>query len=210
MKNEILSKWVHSGPDLEELYPLAISAFQNENELIQSIEEVHRYLTVDRHSLSKIYQDQALVSAYFLFYFPTHIIKLARYFQRLGPDVLAILKSIHSWIDFGAGPATFTLPLSFFMKENPSFKIELIESSALMRRQAARLLSYFYPNDPSFSFHEYLNLHPSIEKTKDQNRAIFFGHSFNEWPGDIENLLAHSSWKAIILLEPGTKETFQR
>ncbi len=207
MKSEILNRWAQTGPELNELLPLSLYTFANEHELIKSIEQVQQYLTVNRSELAQVYQDPKLVSAYFLFYFPTHILKLKPYLNKVPAAALSLLQSVEQWVDFGSGPGTYAWPLISLI--GPKLQsLHLVETSALMREQAQIVKNYLFGAEPS----PQISIGPSMPKlNRDRSTGIFFGHSFNEWNGgDVDNLLRGQNWKAIVLLEPGTKDAFQK
>ena len=204
MKNEILNRWSFEGPTFEELNSLALYSFKNEHELLKSIEQVQFFLTQDRTQIEYLYQDIKLVSAYFLFYFPTHITKFYHYWQKINISYQDILSSL-AWVDFGAGPGTYSWPLLQFAK-----KVHMIERAPLMREQADVVGKFLFKDIGELPY----RIGGSFSGFScEENTGIFFGHSFNEFSGDTGNIsefLKMHDWKAIILLEPGTKETFQK
>ncbi|MDH4466856.1 MAG: small ribosomal subunit Rsm22 family protein [Bacteriovoracaceae bacterium] len=202
MKLEILKSWATTGPSLEELLPLSIYDFKNEADLLKSIDKLHFHLTESRESIEDLYQDPKLVAAYFLFYFATHIGKLDLYWSRLKIETQIYLSSL-DWVDFGSGPGTFAWALLSKSGDQKS-KYYLVERSSLMRIQAEKVRDFL-------GFQSQVEIVDNLSKLKlSRPTGIFFGHSYNEGIEGEARFLSHYPWSAVVLLEPGNKESFKQ
>jgi ribosomal protein RSM22 (predicted rRNA methylase) len=156
---------------------------------VKAIEELSTAFTTDRQNISKYLSDPRLISAYTAFYLTTNVPKLAAVMEWLTPDFRAeILKC--ELIDVGAGPGTFSVAWN----ELGGSDSVMLETSKLMREQAARLL-------PAAKF--------QLGK-KEKPRLLLFGHSLNEMGVEAGlKYIAEADPDYVWMIEPGTKEVFQ-
>jgi len=155
---------------------------------VKAVGELSAAFTTDRANIQKYLSDPRLVSAYTAFYLTTNVPKLRAVMEWLTPEFRAeILKC--ELIDVGAGPGTFSMA----WQELGGDAMVMLESSALMRQQAARLL-------PEAKF-----------KLGDltRPRLMLFGHSLNEMGVEAGLKYVSEARPAHVwMIEPGTKEVF--
>lgn len=207
---------------MEKLRPLSLSDLQDltlvplkEGELVNLIQEESRAFTIDRKNIHQYVENEKKVSAYALFYLPTNMPKLYFLLDEVvklhGEKILSNF-SKRIFVDVGAGPGTFSLALLFYLKEKglsyPA--IHLIDQSALMLKQAEKILKHFFP--------EVKVTIGNTEKfvtSENSSYVLFFGHSLNEFSEDITkrywNLIAENkNISDVFWIEPGTPSFFQK
>jgi len=172
-----------------------------ENELIKKLNELSHQFTIQRSQMDLYTKDEKSVAAYCAFYLPTNMPKFNFLMEQLDLDQRMEMSKCH-FIDFGAGPGTFSLSYLDYFAHRDDLQVTLIDSSSLMLRQARTLISTIFPSQKV----SYLERIPREIKGK---KTLFFGHSFNEigYQKGIEiiNLIDPDY---LILIEPGTKEVF--
>lgn len=156
---------------------------------MKAVGELSKAFTTDRGNIQKYLSDPRLVSAYTAFYLTTNVPKLEAVMSWLTPDFRAAILQ-HELIDVGAGPGTF----SFAWKELGGGDSVMLETSKLMREQAARLL-------PKARF--------SLKEASEKPRLLLFGHSLNEMGVEAGlKYVAEAKPAHVWMIEPGTKEVF--
>lgn len=184
---------------LNSILPHLIYSFKNESELINSINEISQKFTVNRDQITDYLQDPRLVSAYSAFYLLTNVPKLGEVLKWMSPDWTRSLVEC-DLIDLGAGPGTFSLAWKMLGGRGDFYQIE---TSSLMREQAARLWKGLF-DDPLYQSSKW-------ESQTTRPRFLLFGHSANEMK--IETILSYIrniDPEHILFVEPGTKEFFSK
>lgn len=168
--------------------PHLLHEFASEADLVKAVGELSQAFTTDRQNIQKYLSDSRLVSAYTAFYLTTNIPKLEAVLGWLTPDYRAEMLKCEL-IDVGAGPGTF----SYAWKELGGGDSVMLETSPLMREQAARLL-------PKARF--------KLEQ-KTKARLLLFGHSLNEMGVEAGlKYVSEAKPDYVWMIEPGTKEVF--
>jgi ribosomal protein RSM22 (predicted rRNA methylase) len=168
--------------------PHLLHQFASEADLVKAVGELSAAFTTDRANLQKYLSDPRLVSAYTAFYLTTNLPKLAAVMSWLTPDFRADILQ-HELVDVGAGPGTFC----YAWKELGGGESIMLETSKLMREQAARLL-------PQARF---------ALGDKHKPRLLLFGHSLNEMGVEAGlKYVSDAKPEHVWMIEPGTKEVF--
>lgn len=208
-----LNLWAdaHWGPSWSDLEKLIAYPFTSEADLMSTIAELHDQYTTKRHSpVLDAPWDQKKVAAYCYFYFATNIPKLAALLRHL-PKELVWQMSKCSWIDFGAGPGTYTVAWYQWLKlQNLAIPplAYLIEQDSVMRMMANKVCD-FYLNDV-----EHLQIHKNCENLQLSGKdsigpLLFFGHAMNEMPfEEVMHVIQKVAPRFLVFLEPGTKASF--
>ncbi|MBY0515829.1 MAG: small ribosomal subunit Rsm22 family protein [Bacteriovoracaceae bacterium] len=179
---------------LSDLYPHLLYQFASEADLVKAIGEISTAFTTERHKIDQYLKDPRLVSAYTAFYLTTNIPKLEAVMNFLSIEKREELKNVQL-IDVGAGPGTFSLA----WKELIGGESVMLESSALMREQAKKLMSGLYGIEAQFKVTD-------AAKPK----LLLFGHSLNEMGVEAGlKYIKENNPQYVWLIEPGTKEVFQ-
>lgn len=168
--------------------PHLLHEFASEADLVKAVGELSAAFTTDRGNIQKYLSDPRLVSAYTAFYLTTNIPKLEAVLSWLTPEFRSeILKC--ELIDVGAGPGTFSVA----WKELGGGESVMLETSKIMREQAARLL-------PKACFKI---------GAKEKPRLLLFGHSLNEMGVEAGLKYVNEAKPDYVwMIEPGTKEVF--
>lgn len=185
---------------LADLTPHLIYKFKSESELVDTILKISERFNFDRDKIDEYVLSEKQVAAYTCFYGATNIAKLQACLDKIGIKDL----SHYELIDIGCGPATFSLAA---LSLNAEQKIIGLESSKLMRDQAAKLLKGLFPSANA-------NLYESVEKVPrktDLKRIGLFGHSANEMEEDlIKKIIIKLELDDVLFIEPGTKYFFEK
>lgn len=185
---------------LSDLAPYFLYQFKNEKELTDSILELSHKFTKERELIGDYLKDARLVSAYSAFYLTTNYPKLHAIMKWMPPEWLELIKQC-DLIDLGSGPGTFSLAWKDWAGEK-SGRIYQIERSPVMREQAKKIWTGFYPNN------ELIQLTDWKEKN-DRPKIVLFGHSANEMGPELTlQYLKAIDPDHILFLEPGTKNFF--
>ncbi len=185
----------------EALRPYLAHEFKNESQMLKAIERVGKLFNHYRENLSDYREDPELVSAYCAYYLTTNYPKLFEVEKLLGGKLR--FEDFNRIIDIGTGPGTFLLALDKICDE--SSRLEGVDISQTMLDQAARILEGLAPGR-EFK----LGKHVSPRQEGDETLLIFT-HSLNEMPLEsAANYIEKVRPKAILLIEPGTKEVFSR
>jgi ribosomal protein RSM22 (predicted rRNA methylase) len=181
--------------ELSKIQPFLLHSFRDERDLVAAIEELSLKFTKERAAIGDYLQDERLASAYTAFYLLTNIPKFFAILPWLPQDWLSDIKHSH-FVDLGAGPGTFSLAWREWVGAATS--ITQVETSEVMRRQANKLWSGLYPQEP-------LSIKPS-----NSNTILFFGHSANEM-GAAKTLKYIQEYNPdhLLFVEPGTKDFYQ-
>lgn len=161
---------------------------------MRAIDEISTAFTKDRANIHKYLNDPRLVSAYTIFYLATNVPKLAAVMEWLTPDFRQELLQCEL-IDVGAGPGTFSLA----WKSLGGKTSIMLETSKLMREQAAKLFEGLYQEKASFKL-----------APKTTPRLVLFGHSLNEMGVKAGlDYIREANADYVWLIEPGTKDVFK-
>jgi ribosomal protein RSM22 (predicted rRNA methylase) len=186
--------------NLESIRPHLLYQFKSDHELVSSIQELSDKFTKNRDQIGDYLKDPRLVSAYTAFYLLTNIPKLAEVFKRLPSEFLKDIR--HSpFVDFGAGPGTFSIAMKEWLGEE---KLDFfqIEISSLMKEQGREIFKAFYPN---------VNLVQHTKAVEIKDSFLLFGHSSNEIGcEETMSLIEVIRPKHILFIEPGTKDFFKQ
>jgi ribosomal protein RSM22 (predicted rRNA methylase) len=184
---------------LDKIKESALYSFKSEKELVDSIHELVHLFNYERHSISAYLENPRLVSAYAMFYMSTNIGKLQQILNLI-PVLKQDLEEL-TFVDIGSGPGTFLYEYKKIAMTQK--KVYGVEISQAMRDFSQQFLgSYFNENEFEIS--------SEVPKIKDAT-LICFTNSFNEM--GVEKALSYIKRlnpKAILFIEPGTKETFQK
>lgn len=161
--------------------------------------------TTARESQLKNYLASAeAVSAYFQYYLPTNFPKLQFLFEQVDLTYWESLKG-RRWIDYGAGPGTYSAALLSLPVDLRPSEIIVIDHSALMLSQAEKFLTQVFPTQ-KFKFLS--SLPQSLSQEKES--VLFFGNSLNEMkPEFAQALLKNFQGEDLLWIEPGTMDSFQ-
>ena len=181
---------------VETLRPFLLNPLIQDHQVLESLKILNQtYL--DRKDLKKQKLDENIVSSYVLYYLSTNIKKLDFVLGQLNEDTKNNILN-GSILDFGCGPGTYSL--GFLQESNFKGNLKLFDKSDVMIDQAKKLINGLYPNSSC----EFVN---AVEKCD----TIIFGNSFNEIDIiDFRKILKAAKPTNIILIEPGTKEVFQK
>lgn len=183
---------------LEKIQRHLLYKFNNKDELISSTLKLWENFTINRSNIADYLSDEKLVSAYTAFYFLTNYQKLNTLldYADINPEDL---EHYHIY-DIGSGPGTFLAAFSEIVFGHVG-KMVGIEKSEVMRTQAKRLLS-------GIGVDNFLITESNFEKYEGKRLAIF-GHSINEMKLErAKKYLEKIDPDLIIVIEPGTKESF--
>lgn len=182
---------------LENLRPHLLYRFKSEHELEKSIEKVGAIFNHMRSHLDEYANDEKMISAYVAYYLATNFPKLESVLNMVGID----LSDYKSLIDIGTGPGTFLLAAHAL---NPHLELVGIDQSDLMLNQAMKLTKGLGVNCP-ISFGKKL-----LKENNDKN-LFLFSHSINEMlDAQIDSYLDTIDNQDILIIEPGTKEVYQK
>jgi ribosomal protein RSM22 (predicted rRNA methylase) len=185
--------------DFEIIKPTLIYQFKNEHDLLLACEDIHRCFIERSEMISEYFQHAKYVAAYAALYFPTNAPKLNFLFSQLPTEYLDFLKG-QNCLDFGCGPGTFSFLLASF-----GLKVKAFDHSSLMIEQAQRLKPLFK--------HLKLEDHLQFQNTqpKKEKGVLFLGHILNELNlNQMIELVSTYEGSEIILIEPGTKQSFEQ
>lgn len=165
-----------------------------EHELEKLVLKIKESLTTNRAEIENYTLNEKEVAAYTAFYGYSNLHKLVEVFKWLPTEVIENLSKTNL-IDIGSGPGVFCLAWAELFKDTK--EVSIIESSELMKIQAKKMISALHPN---ISVKE--NHFP-------EDSCMLFGHSFNEiGVEESYDLIKKADPKYILLIEPGTKDTF--
>lgn len=161
--------------------------------------------TTARDSKLKNYLASAeAVSAYFQYYLPTNFPKLHFLFEQVDQAYWESLKN-RRWIDYGAGPGTYSAALLSLPLEFQPREIIVVDHSPLMLSQAEKFLTNSFPKQ---KFQFLSSLPNSLSQEKDS--ILFFGNSLNEMKPDYaQALLKNFKGEDLLWIEPGTMDSFK-
>ncbi len=161
---------------------------------MRAIDEISNAFTKDRANIHKYLNDPRLVSAYTVFYLATNVPKLSAVMEWLTPDLRQELLQCEL-IDVGAGPGTFSIA----WRELGGKKSVMLETSKLMREQAAKLVEGLYLEKANFKL-----------APKSLPRLVLFGHSLNEMGVKAGlDYIREANADYVWIIEPGTKDVFK-
>lgn len=186
--------------DYQDLALLSLS----EADLLNELRSLQTGFTTSRdQELNRYAHEKRKASAYLQFYTPTNIPKLYFLLERIPAETLLRWKEA-PFIDFGAGPGTYTAAwLSFF--ENAQTRVSIVEQGEAMRKQAQKFTQALFPDCS-------LSVTSSVRQKdlEDEKSILFFGHVLNEmkWP-EIKQLIDNFKGQAIVWIEPGTSQAFE-
>jgi ribosomal protein RSM22 (predicted rRNA methylase) len=183
---------------LKELEKTFIHNFKGERELLKALEEIKVGFTTDRSLISNYVKDKKLVSAYLAVYASTNMAKYQELLARL-PDTLVKQIGESEFIDFGAGPATFSFA---HLRHFGTGEVVAIDKSKIMLEQASKLLSSeFGPSEFKVT---------QVIPPTTKSRVLFFGHAINEMGEKFAyQKIKEADADIVIWIEPGTKEFFE-
>lgn len=174
-----------------------------EAELLEELSSLQAGFTTSREEkLNQYAHEKKKASAYLQFYTPTNIPKLYFLLNRLPSEILSLWEDA-PFIDFGAGPGTYSAAWSRFFNEGQS-ALAIVEQGEAMRVQAQKFIRSLYPDRP-------LSASSNVPQSflHDKKSILFFGHVLNEmkWP-EIKKLVDNFKGQAILWIEPGTSQAF--
>jgi ribosomal protein RSM22 (predicted rRNA methylase) len=179
---------------LADLQHHLLHQFASEADLVRAIDEISIAFTKDRANIHKYLNDPRLVSAYTVFYLATNVPKLQAVMEWLTPAFREELLQCEL-IDVGAGPGTFSIA----WRELGGKTSVMLETSKLMREQAAKLFEGMYQEKASFKV-----------GSKTVPRLVLFGHSLNEMGVKAGlDYIREANADYVWLIEPGTKDVFK-
>ena len=173
--------------------------FSNDEDLVQAIKELSEIFNQRGPKLQSYGEDARLVSAYAQFYLPTHWPKIEFLFSRL-PEIVRNELSTLPLIDWGSGPATFSLWWAKFFPNCASMMA--IEKAQAMRDQAQK-----------FATAEKLSLkiYSSLPEIFPKDSVLLFGHSLNEMDSQVAQALVKKiNPLYIIALEPSFSDSWKK
>lgn len=186
----------------EELRPHLLHQFSGESQLLKAVGEVGKLFNFYRENIDQYREDEKLVSAYCAYYLTTNYPKLFQSLELLGEGF--DISSFDRIVDIGTGPGTFLLALSDLASESAA--LQGVDISPVMLSQAKRILEGLRPERKI----ELASSVTSLKDTKGKTLAIFT-HSLNEMgPKKAAEYIEKISPDAILVLEPGTKESFAK
>jgi SAM-dependent methyltransferase len=165
--------------------------------------ELSERFTSRREAMSGYTENPELVSAYALFYGLTNAPKLTFLLDQLCDEEKERWRTSR-FIDWGAGPGTYSLALLNYFGERFEGQVYLVDSSKLMLEQARKLLDHHFPKIQAHYFS------PQEMRRVEGESILFFGNSLNEM--GIERGLALSDkleCESVALIEPGTSTMFE-
>lgn len=187
--------------ELDELLSVSNYQFKNEHELEKEVLKLWEIFTQKRDHIQDAYFTEKQIAAYLAFYFSTNFPKIRSCLEKLPPSLIAEFSN-YNVLDFGTGPGTF---LFGFLDIFPDFSKKLIglDSSELMISQAKEIKDKFYQNVD-------IDFEVSHDEQID-NLLMSFSNSLNELEiNDFSKLLEKYRPSALVFIEPGTKETFNK
>lgn len=177
--------------------------FKGEDQLLKSVAQVGKLFNFYRENLDEYKNDEQLVSAYCAYYLTTNYPKLFETLKLLGQNF--DLNSFSRVVDIGTGPGTFLLGLSELLA--PEVELGGVDISPTMLRQARKILDGLRP-DREVALSQYLGELFSIKPQKGKS-LLLFTHSLNEMtPQQGIDYAKALNPDSILLIEPGTKESF--
>lgn len=184
----------------EEILENLIYKFKSESEMTKAILKVSNNFTSSRESIKDYLSDEAFVSAYSAFYFPTNYLKFAQIVSKV-PRLKDILRSCEI-VEIGSGPGSFTFSMTNFTSE----KVYGLETSSLMRKQAEVFKKVFFKG----SNVDFVSGTRSIPQKEGKRRIVIFTNSFNE----MGSVAAYEYIRTlgadyVLFIEPGTSEVFK-
>jgi len=186
--------------EFDQINSLALRPFENVHQLIKVLESMSKNFNISRDKIHQNYIDEAKISAYLCYFFSTNILKISACLDRLSPDLVSEIQHSNI-IDFGTGPGTTLIGLIHHYGEMSGDLIG-IDTSELMLKQARVLKDKYYANF-KIKYQTDLDLLPS------KNVTLIFSNSLNEVGSTYaNNLIKKIKPERILLLEPGTKESF--
>ncbi len=183
--------------------PFLLSPQIKGDQLLKLLKEMSLKFTVSRDKIGDYGLDADRVSAYTLYYTPTHLPKFQFLFSHL-PIELQDLWPKAEIIDYGMGPGSFSLA---YLHDHPQFSGDIygIDKSSLMIEQAEKLMAGLHPN---VAFHTGFDMGVIPAKSA-RKRILIFGHSLNElglMTG--KEIIARLRPDLIFVIEPGTHAVF--
>lgn len=176
-----------------------LTPFTDEREAIKSIKDLHNLLQ-ERH-FGQYSLDPRLVSAYTLFYLPTNFPKWNYLWNQLPTSEQDYLSQAF-FLDIGSGPGSFILS---FLANNPNGKAFGLEKSPIMRQQAEKLLSHYFPESRWSLGREFQR-----DKNSTDPLILFFGHSLCELGAKkAMEWVQKERPDRVAFIEPGDKATFK-
>lgn len=197
---------VDHGLDLADISGCSTYTFSSESDVIKAIGELNQLYVHQRENLSNHSLTDRLASAYLQLYFTTNIPKLFKLLHLLPQSLIEQMAKV-PWIDFGSGPATYTIAwyawLSHLKKKFPPEAL-LVEHDSAMQAVANKVLDQFLLDED-------ITLVSDFSKKVLKNGTLFFGHSSNEISMDkLFEIITISQPKFLVFLEPGTPEVFKK
>lgn len=201
-----LSDIVEKGLDLSDVESCASYSFISDDDLVRAVTELNERYVFKREDLANKSLDARLASAYLYLYFTTNVPKLFKLLNYLPSELIKRIVQA-PWIDFGSGPATYTVAwYAWLSSQGILFPKEalLVEKDPSMMELANKVLD-------KFLHHENILVTSSFTQKKFIHATLFFGHSCNELT--LENLLQvieEAQPQFVIFLEPGTPDVFKK
>jgi ribosomal protein RSM22 (predicted rRNA methylase) len=206
VSSNVLSSLVESGIDLSDIEQCLIYQFKSEADLVDAISELNTLYVHQRSNLKQNSLTPRLASAYLQLYFTTNIPKLFKLLKFLPIDLVNELAK-HPWIDFGSGPATYTLAWYSWLKSQKKKyppKSLLIERDLSMQALINNVLDKYLPDED-------ITIVSELSQKTIPNGVLFFGHSSNELSLEqLFSIFEKATPRFVILLEPGTPEVFKK
>jgi ribosomal protein RSM22 (predicted rRNA methylase) len=201
-----LADIVDLGLDLDAIESCVSYVFTSEDDLIRAIQELNSLYVLRRDELNSSMLNSRLASAYLYLYLTTNVPKLFKVLSFL-PKELILKIAATPWIDFGSGPATYTLAwYAWLQHQKIPYPKEglLIEKDPAMQEIANKVLD-------KFLHHEDIKVANTLQQKKLEQATLFFGHSCNELSTEVLlNMVEDVKPKFILFLEPGTPEVFKK
>ena len=201
-----LAEIVERGLELSDVESCATYNFTSEDDLVRATKELSNLYVHRRQDLANNQLDARLASAYLYLYLTTNVPKLFKLLPYLPKELITRISKT-SWIDFGSGPATYTLAwYAWLQSQGMSLPKEglLVEKDPSMMTLANNVLD-------KFLHHEHILVTSTIAQKKIEGATLFFGHSCNEL--SLDNLLSvieEVQPQFLLFLEPGTPEVFKK
>jgi hypothetical protein len=182
---------------LSEIKECLLFEFKNDHTLSKAIEEVGKIFNHMRDNLSDYHDNEKLISAYVAYYFTTNLPKFAKAIEMAGVN----LDQYDNLVDIGTGPGTFVLAAKA-MQHN--LKLYGVDHSDLMLKQAKKIFDHFYDGTD-------VHWSKKLMKPESGKTLYLFSHSLNEMDeGAYLKYLEQIAGEDILLIEPGTKESFKK
>ncbi|MGB0452233.1 MAG: small ribosomal subunit Rsm22 family protein [Bacteriovoracaceae bacterium] len=187
-----LKKW-----SLDEIGPHLLKDLE-EIELVSNIKKLSTAFNQRNELLETYFNDEAYVSSYASLYLPTNAIKLDFILSKLSENVRELIKeNITTFVDYGCGPGTYSLN---WIEHFSDMEVQIFDQSPLMMEQASKIIK-------GLQNREAKHLNTAL---KDES-LLCLGNVLNEMnDSEIKNKIINSGYKAILLIEPGTKASFQK